>query len=323
MSPGAPAPVTVAVVSWNARELLARCLRSLEPDAEAGRAEVWVVDNASADGTPEMVREDFPWVSLVASQSNLGYGRAINLVADRTDSSWIAAANQDLRLHPGALVRMIEAGESRPQAGVVAPRLLGPDGSTQQSVHSFPTIPLSLAYNSGLTALVPRLGDRLCISGRWDSDRGRAVPWAIAAFWLIRRSAFDAVGGFDPEQWLHAEDLDLAWRLREAGWWTWYEPSAAVDHVGSVSVREAFGELVESRFAAAGYAWIARRFGVRRARSVAALNAAGAAARLASLAPLARLWPARFGARAAALRGWLEIHLDSLRAPRSELLRRH
>lgn len=323
MSTGAATPVAVAVVSWNARELLARCLRSLRDDAGAGRAEVWVVDNASTDGSPAMVREDFPWVSLVASETNLGYGPAVNLVAERTRTPWIAAANQDLELGQGALARLLEAGEARPRCGIVAPRLVGPDGSAQHSVHSFPTLPLSLAYNSGLTTLVPGLGERLCVIGQWNPDRAREVPWAIAAFWLVRRSAFDSVGGFDPEQWLHAEDLDLAWRLGGAGWTTWYEPSAVIEHVGSASVREAFGDRAESRFAAAGYSWLARSFGIRRARAVAALNAAGAAGRLAWLAPLARVRPERFRTRADGVRQWLAIHRESMTAAREDLLSRH
>ena len=80
-----PSPaVAVAVVSWNTRELLAACLRSLQPEADAGRAEVWVVDNASTDGSPDLVREEFPWATLVASEDNLGFGPAVNLVAART-----------------------------------------------------------------------------------------------------------------------------------------------------------------------------------------------------------------------------------------------
>ena len=84
-----------------------------------------------------------------------------------------------------------------------------------------------------MNRLSPGLGDRLCLEGAWNPDRARAVPWAIAAFLLVRREAFDAVGGFDDAMWLHAEDLDLAWRLKQARWGTWYEPSARVRHPGS------------------------------------------------------------------------------------------
>ena len=88
-----PPPLAIAVVNTNVRDLLAKCLASMAPEFEAGRAEVWVVDNASEDGSAEMVRERFPWVHLIESDTNLGYGRAINLVAERTTTPWIAPAN--------------------------------------------------------------------------------------------------------------------------------------------------------------------------------------------------------------------------------------
>src|SRR5436189_6302951 len=97
------APVTLAIVSWNTRDLLARCLESLAPEVECGRAEVWVVDNASSDGSPELVRERFDWVHLVASSENLGFGSAINLVARQTSSEWLATANAHIALRPAAL----------------------------------------------------------------------------------------------------------------------------------------------------------------------------------------------------------------------------
>jgi N-acetylglucosaminyl-diphospho-decaprenol L-rhamnosyltransferase len=134
------AGVAIAVVSTNVRELLGPCLRSMRPEVEARRADVWVVDNASTDGSPEMVRREFQWVNLVALDRNLGYGRAVNLVAERSDSPWIAPANEDIELRPGALERLLRTGEEHPEAAVVAPRLELPDGSTQSSVHPFPTL---------------------------------------------------------------------------------------------------------------------------------------------------------------------------------------
>jgi GT2 family glycosyltransferase len=259
---------------------------------------------------------------LIASGENLGYGAAVNLVAERTECAWIAPANQDVELRPGSLGRLLAAGAAHPDAAVVAPRLVQPDGATQHSVHPFPTLWLTLLFNLGVHRLSWRLADRLCIMGRWNAERPRRVPWAIAAFLLVRRAAFDAVGRFDPDQWLHAEDLDLAWRLHRGGWVTWYEPSAVVEHVGSVATVKAFGPEVEARFMAATYAWMARRRSVAVARAVALANWVGAALRAAWLAPLARLRPGRFGEPRERQRRWARIHAAGLR-PRSELLRRH
>ena len=207
--------VTVAVVSWNTRELLLRCLRSLAPAVEAGRASVWVVDNASTDGSADAARTEAPWARVLEPGENLGYGPAVNLVARQTGSEWIAAANADIALEPGALQALVAAA-SEPGVGAAAPRLVLPDGSTQHSVHHFPTLPFTLAFNLGLRRVGGRLGDRLALEGQWNPERAREVDWALGAFLLVKREAFDAVGGFDEDQWMYAEDLDLAWRLRDA-----------------------------------------------------------------------------------------------------------
>jgi N-acetylglucosaminyl-diphospho-decaprenol L-rhamnosyltransferase len=263
--------VTVAVVSYQTRDHLRACLRSLE-----GRADVWVVDNGSTDGSVEMVRAEFGWVTLVEPGANLGYGAAVNLVAERTSSPWLVAANADVVVEPGALDALLAAAEADPGAGAVAPRLVLPDGSTQHSVHPFPTLGFTALFAVGLARL---LADRLCLVGFWDPERARRVPWAIGAFLLVRREAWDAAGGFDPRQWLFAEDLDLGWRLRRAGWATRYEPRARVLHARSVATDDAFGAERTDRWMLATYAWIVRRRGLVTARLVAVLNVAGALAR--------------------------------------------
>lgn len=311
------APVTVAVVSTNLRDLLERTLRSLEADAKAGRAEVWVVDNASTDGSPEMVRERFPWVTLIASEENLGYGPAINRVAAQTESDWIAPANEDIELEPGALGTLLAVGAASADAAVVAPRLVLPDGSTQYSVFAFPTIASTLATVTGVATASRQVGERLCMPGAWNPDVAREVPWAIATFLLVRRAAFDAVGGFDEDQWMHAEDLDLSWRLAQAGWRTRYEPRAVVRHAGSAATTQAFGGDLTARWWAASYRFVARRRGLAVAWAIAALNLAGALVRLALWTPVALVLRGRYADRVRRLRWWLPIHRQGLRSRRS------
>ena len=219
----------MAVVSWNTRELLdAACGRSGE-----GAGEVWVVDNGSTDGSASSCAS-VPWVRLVESDENLGYGRALNLVAERTESPWFALANADIALRPGALGALLAAGERDPGAGVIAPRLVLPGGATQHS-WAFPTVPATLVQNAG-PVLAGRLGDRLALRARGTSARGR-VPWAVGAFLLVRRQAWEEVGGFDPGHWMSAEDLDFGWRMREAGWATRFEPRPLVDHESAATGR--------------------------------------------------------------------------------------
>jgi GT2 family glycosyltransferase len=308
----ATATVAVAVVSWNTRDLLDRCLRSLRPEHERGLAEVWVVDNASTDGSAEMVRERFPWVRLVASEENLGFGRAVNLVAERTASDWVAPANADVALRPGALDALLESAARDPRAAVLAPRLVLPDGRTQHSVFAFPSIPFTLVLQTDLFRLWRGLGDRLALPGHWDTERARRVPWAVAAFLLVRRDAWEVVGGFDERQWMYAEDLDLGWRVREAGWVTRYEPRAVVDHEESASTKQAWGDELAPVWQRSTYGFMARRLGMPRTRAIALVNLVGQALRWLALAPAARSDPGRHRAHHEALGRWVAVHARAL-----------
>ena len=306
-------PVTVAVVSWNTRDLLDECLRSLEDDAHAGHADVWVVDNGSADGSPDMVRERFDWARLEQPGRNLGFGPAVNLVAERTQSPWLVAANADVAFEPGALSALLAAGAARPRAGAVAPQLVLPDGSVQHSVHPFPTLGFTLAFNLGLHRLSASAADRLCLEGFWDHTRARAVPWAVGALLLLRREAFDAVGGFDPSMWMYAEDLDLGWRLSAAGWETFYEPAARARHAQGAAAGQHFGDDQAAAWMAATYSWLARTRGPLAARTVGAVNVTGAAVRSAAFTALARLAARRWAGPARNSRRWLQAHRAGLR----------
>jgi GT2 family glycosyltransferase len=170
-----------------------------------------------------------------------------------------------------------------------------------------------LGFNLGLHRLDRRRADRLCLEGYWNSERARTVPWALGACLLLRRSAFVAVGGFDPAQWLYAEDLDLGWRLHRSGWVTRYVPGAVVRHHASAATEAAFGAQRRARYLTATYDVLARHHGRARSRATAAVNIAGAAVRLAWMAPLA-LASRRWRARWADTRTWLRGHVQALRA---------
>jgi len=314
-------PITVAVVSWNTRELLGRCLRSFAADVHAGVAEVWVVDNRSSDGSPELVRSEFPWARLVVAESNLGFGPAVNVVARQTASAWIAPANADIEATPGALDALLRAGAEDPQAGIIAPKLLLPDGSVQRSVYPFPTLTTAALFHLHLYRFDRAVGERLCLPGYWDRERPRRADWATGAFLLVRRQPWSTVGGFDDEQWMYAEDIDLAWRLRRAGWATRYEPRAVFRHALSAAASQAFGSDWKraTRSTVATYAWIARRRGWRVAWAVAAANVLGSGARLATLSVLARVLGGRWEERRRSALHSVRLHRLGLRS-RSALL---
>src|SRR5690349_16799897 len=195
--------VAIAIVSYNTSALLDECLRSLRADADAGRAEVWVVDNASTDDSADMVEREHPWASLIRSAENLGYGPAVNVVADRTTTPWVAPANSDLSFTDGAIEALLATGATHPEAGAIAPRLILPDGSTQQSVQPFPSVSTSLLVASRAGSVSEGARRRLYLPGAWDPDVAQDVPWATGAFLIVRREAWQQVGGFDAEQWMY------------------------------------------------------------------------------------------------------------------------
>lgn len=324
--------VAVVVVSWNTRELLRRCLRSLAPEVEAGRCGVWVVDNASSDGSAAMVRDEFGWAQLDALDENLGFGRAVNRAAARSDAPWLAIANADVAARPGALEALLAAAERDPRGGAFAPRLVLPDGSTQHSVFAFPTLGNALVAASGAGRASRSVGERALLLGRFDPNVERIVPWAVGAFLLVRRQAWAQIGGFDERQWMYAEDLDLGWRLARAGWHTRYVPGAVVDHADGAAATQAFGDSGRTeRWQEATYEWMRRRRGPARTRAFAAIQIAGQLLRLAWLEPAARIaqvagsgrqsgarWTrrrdaARWTHRRDAARWWIRLHRGGLR----------
>jgi GT2 family glycosyltransferase len=267
-----------------------------------------------------MVEAEFPWVRLVRASENLGFGRAVNLVASRTRAPWVAAANSDIRLEPEALSVLIEAGARDPAAGIVAPRLVLPDGTIQPSIQPFPTLLDAALLRLRIYRLSRRIGRRLYLRAYRDPAEGGHVDWAAGAFLLIRRGAFDRIAGFDEEQWLYAEDLDLAWRLSRAGWRTRYEPRAIVHHEESAATRAVWGDALTAKWLGATYSWVARRQGMARVRWLAGFNVAMSSIEWILYSMLARVSPSpRWPEKKARARAGIGLHRLGLRR-REELL---
>jgi N-acetylglucosaminyl-diphospho-decaprenol L-rhamnosyltransferase len=220
----------VVIVSYRSRDLLRRCLESLRTHSPSRPQHVVVVDNASGDGTAELVRAEFPEVELMQSGSNLGFSRATNLGIRAGRAEHVLALNPDTRVREGALDRLLEVMDEHPEVGICGCRLELDDGSFDHAARrSFPTPLSALGHFTGL-------GRRASATGRLAAYRAPnveagPVDAVNGAFMLIRRKALDEVGLFDEGYWMYMEDLDLCYRFARAGWITWYEPTVTVHHV--------------------------------------------------------------------------------------------
>lgn len=205
----------IVIVSYRSRDLLRDCLATLRGYA------VTVVDNDSRDGTVEMVREEFPGVRLIANDVNVGFGRANNQAIRGGDSTYVLVLNPDTRVGEGALDRLLDLMDERPEIGICGCRLELEDGTFDHAAkRSFPTVLGALGHFAGAETQyrAPHVEE-----GPVDAVNG--------AFMLIRRSLLEEIGVFDEGYWMFMEDLDLCYRCREAGYLVWYEPSVTVVHV--------------------------------------------------------------------------------------------
>ncbi|HUQ63953.1 MAG TPA: glycosyltransferase family 2 protein [Acidimicrobiales bacterium] len=223
----ASARTSAVVVNYNARDHLLECLRSLRAD---GMEEIVVVDNASRDGSATAIAAEDPQARFVDTGANLGFGTAANRGVAATSSDYVMILNPDAIVEPGGTKMLVDALDTEAALAVVGPRVENPDGSLYPSARRFPDLRTAIGH-AFLGFLRPE--NRFTRDYKMlDHDRSRAseVDWISGTCMLVRRSAFDEVGGFDESYFMYVEDVDLCWRLRRAGWTVGYDPRARVVH---------------------------------------------------------------------------------------------
>ena len=228
--------VSVVIVSWNARDYLRECLLSVRKTAGAVVKEIIVIDNASSDGSPEMVAAEFRDVMLIRATENLGFARANNLALERASGSWLALVNSDVVVHPDCFQQLVKYLESHDEVGLVGPKLYGTDGEIQRSCRRLPTIWNTTCRVFGLDNVLSRWA---LFSGRemrhWKHDEQAEVEVISGCFWLARREAIKQVGVLDERFFFYSEDMDWCRRFREAGWKVVFVPKATATHFGGGS----------------------------------------------------------------------------------------
>jgi len=265
--------LSVSIVNTNSRELLLACLESLR----GTNAELVVLDNASEDGSAEAVRERFPDVRVIAQDFRAGFGANHNTVIRATDSRYVYVLNEDTTAGDWALDRIVGYLDAHSRVAALGPRLVYPDGRQQDSAWRFPT---PLVSTLGLLS-VGKLGVK-----QSQGEQPRAVDWVMGAALVLRREALDDVGLFDEEFFLYSEEVDLQFRLREAGWEVHYFPAATVVHHESQFSAEIPERRINEMWRSRHRYW-QKHHGSVGAR-VAALATGGQYALRAVVAPLAR-----------------------------------
>ena len=235
------------MVNWNTREDLGQALASMLNSGPGVSAEVVVLDNASEDGSVEMVRERFPSVRVLEGEENVGFARGYNRAARGTEGRHLLMLNPDTIVRPGALERLVAFMDAHPRAGAAGPRLLNSDGSLQYSCRRFPRPLAAIFRNTVLGRLAP--GNRFTrdyLMRDWDHGEAREVDWISGAAMCIRREAWEEVGGFDEGYFMYEEDVDWCLRAHKAGWEIWYEPEATIVHrIGRSSDQRPTAMVVE------------------------------------------------------------------------------
>jgi GT2 family glycosyltransferase len=217
--------ISAIVVSYNTREMTLDCLRALHAALDGMDSEVIVVDNASTDNSVAAIHENFPDVRLIAKGENIGFGAANNEAMRLAKGRFFLLINSDAFPERTAIHTLVAFIRDHPAAAIVGPRLLNADGSLQISCFPFPS-PLS----AWLENLWLSRGYR-----RWKHDQVRRVDFVIGACMLVRREAYEQIGGFDERFFMYSEEADWQRRMKYAGWAAFFVPDACVRHLGGAS----------------------------------------------------------------------------------------
>ena len=232
--------LSVIIVSWNARDFLEKCLRSLEACRGPYELQVIVVDNASTDGSRELVERQFPQVHLISSPANLGFSKANNLGLQVSRGDYILLVNSDVELLPGCIPALVGHLQSHPRVGIAGPAMLDADRRVRRSCRGFPTLWNTLCHALALDYLVPRFRPFGGYTLRyWGHDSTRLVEILGGWFWIVRRTGLAQVGGLDERFFFYAEDMDWCRQFANHGWQAAFVSSAGAIHFGGGSSRRA------------------------------------------------------------------------------------
>ena len=228
--------LSVIIVSWNAKAFLLECLQSVILETAQYDTEIVVVDNASTDGSAELVREQFPSVKLVSNETNLGFAKANNIGIRQCTGTYICLINSDVIVKKDCINQVVRFMDINTKIGVLGPRILDADGNIQRSCMGFPSLWNTFCRAFALDSLFPKsklFGGYLM--RYWQYDKIKSVDVINGCFWMVRREALEEVGLLDERFFIYGEDVDWCKRFWDARWKVVYFPDAQAIHFGGAS----------------------------------------------------------------------------------------
>lgn len=237
--------LSVTICSWNTSDDLRTCLESLEAERSSASFEVIVVDNASADGSPDMVARCFPWVRLYRMERNLGFTGGHNFALANRAGRHAFLLNSDAAVHAGGIRAILEFHRTNPTAGIIGPKLLNPDGSLQYSCRRFPNPWAALFRNTFLGKLFPNNRfTREYLMKDVPHNAPIEVDWVSGAAMFASEEFMARVGLLDEEFFMYSEDVDWCWRAWRSGFRVVYLPNAVVTHTIGRSTDKAANAMI-------------------------------------------------------------------------------
>lgn len=241
--------LSIIIVNWNVRDLLRKCLNSIFLNSKGKSNEVIVVDNASKDGSTEMVQNEFPQVKLLANKENYGFARASNQGLKIARGEYFFLLNPDASVEPLTLIRILEFMEENPDVSVGGCYVYNPDGSFQESFYRFPTLLNTLGRMFSLFRVLPR--NKLTQYFFWSYPHDNVpqnVDRVLGGAMVIRKKALEEVGQMDENYFLYGEDMDICYRMKQKGWKISPIPGTKVVHFQGESSKQDLGKVILLRF---------------------------------------------------------------------------
>lgn len=221
--------LSIIIVTWNGKDFAMECLESLEQEKTRSTREVIVLDNASADGTPEMIANRFPWVRLIETGANLGFAKANNIGMRQSNGRYVCLVNSDVVLEPETFAPLVAYMDANPGVGILGPKMMEVQGTVGRSVTKIPTLWRAVCHALALHRFLNEV----------SLDSPHDVEVVNGWFVVVRKTALDMVGGLDDRFFMYGEDVDWCHRFLKAGWRIVFYPGVKALHYGGGSSKAA------------------------------------------------------------------------------------